>query len=256
MNLIFKRQEQKYRVPAEKVENLRKLMAFDFVPAEFAEGTNCSLYYDTEDHDVITQSMEKPAYKEKLRLRSYGIPEDDSTVFIELKKKYKGVTYKRRECLPYREAVRFLDQGIYPGKDTQIMREIDWVLQRRNLKPSFLIVYDRLSFCGAKNPNLRATLDCNIRYRTEDLRLDSGTSGHLIDLGGDRILEIKAGGGLPFRLVRGLKQLSLYPCSFSKFAAAYEQECGRQGSRKDPLSTWEEYLCFAECYKKQLAAAI
>lgn len=256
MNLIFKRAEQKYRVPEETAYELGKLLALDFVPAEYYRGTNCSLYYDTADHEMITHSMEKPAYKEKLRLRSYGTPDEDSTVFIELKKKYKGITYKRRECLPYGEAVQFLNQGIYPKKDTQIMREIDWVLQTRGLKPSFLIVYDRLSFCGAKDPSLRATLDSNIRYRTEDLRLDAGTSGHLLELGGDQILEIKADGALPLRLVRGLKKLRLFPCSFSKFAEAYEQDGRRKDALAKPQSTWDEYLVFADCYSSKLAAAV
>ena len=270
MNLIFKREEQKYRVPPEAQRGLAEVLEKDFVPAEYSQGTNCSLYYDTPDHEVITESMEKPVYKEKLRLRSYGVPEEDSLVFIELKKKYKGITYKRRESLSYREALRFLNEGIYPGKDTQIMREIDWVLQQRDLRPSFLIVYDRCSYCGVKDPALRATVDRNIRYRTEDLRLDAGSSGHLVDLGGDQILEIKAEGGLPLRLTRGLRKLSLYPCSFSKFAAAYEQDLRRRGelvvpdantvkelssTADDAPSVWAEYLAFADHYRMQHAAA-
>ena len=271
MNLIFKREEQKYRVPAEAQAGLWEMLAEDFVPAEFSRGTNCSLYYDTAHHDLIIGSMEKPAYKEKLRLRSYGIPGEDSIVFIELKKKYKGITYKRRESLPYADAVRFLDRGIYPARDTQIMREIDHFLETRDVKPSILIAYDRCSYCGAKDPALRATVDRNIRYRTDELRLDAGDSGHLVDLKGDMILELKAESALPLKLVRTLRRLSLYPCSFSKFATAYTQEMMQQNqnllqqkhlamppeevaaAQRGITPVWNEYLAFAARYKEKRA---
>lgn len=277
-SFIFKRAEQKYRVPASAQAGLEALLAEQMAPAEYPHGTNCSLYYDTDGHDVIIQSMEKPEYKEKLRLRSYGVPGEDTIVFIELKKKYRGTTYKRRESLPYREAVRFLDEGIYPSKDTQIMREIAYFLQQNPVKPSLYIAYDRDSYCGVRNPDLRATVDHNIRFRTEDLSLAAGTSGHLLDLSGDALLEVKAEGSLPLPLIRGLHKLKLFPESFSKFATAYAQsmvESGRlavpapaaakadvlvlgnsgiptaERIEGEPLSVWGDYLAFADRYKEK-----
>ena len=47
-----------------------------------------NIYYDTDNSDVIRHSISKPYYKEKLRLRSYYIPNNSNDkVFLELKRK-------------------------------------------------------------------------------------------------------------------------------------------------------------------------
>ena len=68
-----------------------------------ARAPSAILYYR-----LIRASLEKPAYKEKLRLRSYGVTEPGGEVFLELKKKYKGIVYKRRITLPEDAAGEFI----------------------------------------------------------------------------------------------------------------------------------------------------
>ena len=92
----FKRYEKKYLLSREKYESLRQLLDPHIVPDEYFESTVCSIYYDSDDYHLIRYSIERPVYKEKLRLRSYNVPADGDSVFVELKKKYKGVVYKRR----------------------------------------------------------------------------------------------------------------------------------------------------------------
>ena len=109
--------------------------------------TICNIYFDTPSHMLIRNSIDKPVYKEKLRLRSYGVPDQDSNVFIEIKKKFKGIVYKRRINMSYREAIDFLCHGVPPKKDTQITREISWFLNfYKDIAPAMIITYYRVAF--------------------------------------------------------------------------------------------------------------
>ena len=88
-NTVFKRYEKKYMLTKEQYESFKEDID-DFMKIdEYGLSTICNIYYDTVDYKLISRSIEKPIYKEKIRLRSYGIPTPDSTVFLELKKKYK-----------------------------------------------------------------------------------------------------------------------------------------------------------------------
>lgn len=219
---IFERTEKKYLLSGAQRAALMKHATGQLCADPFSRSTIGSLYFDTETHRLIRDSMEKPLYKEKLRLRCYGLPAADSTVFLELKKKFDGVVYKRREQMTLQQAQQFLKTGEAP-KDTQIMREIAFMLHRyENLKPMMLIAYDREAFRGVQDANLRLTLDGGLRYRTNDLLLEHGSYGQPI-LGPDQfILEIKALGAMPLWLAQGLDQLSVFPASFSKYGSAYE----------------------------------
>ena len=257
---IFRRKEQKYRVPAEELPALMKILQQYFRPDIYYEGTNCSLYYDTPDHRLITDSMEKPAFRQKLRMRSYGTSEREQPVFIELKKKYSGITYKRRESLSLAEAEALLKGDWRPEGRTRTLDEIIWFLDQYDLEPSMFIAYDRLSYRGIDAPELRATIDRNIRYRTADLFLGAGSSGHLLDLGGDAIMELKTNRALPMGHVRSLKRLGVFPGSFSKDEACYTQEQRARKTNRDRTadagrklsdmsgSIWKEYQRFAADY--------
>ena len=82
----FKRLEKKFILTEEQYLAVKNAFDLVFVPDEYGETTICNLYYDTEDYLLIRRSISKPIYKEKLRLRTYGIPTNDSVSFIELKK--------------------------------------------------------------------------------------------------------------------------------------------------------------------------
>ena len=156
---VFERTETKYiltlsqrRALLEKIEQYVK-------PDEYGESTVCSLYFDTDNHRLIRQSMEKPTYKEKLRLRSYGTPKRDGNVFLELKKKYNGVVYKRRLTLSYNAAMAYIRRSVLP-EDSQIMREIDWAMKYyEGIAPKMFIAYDRTAFYSKQDHELRVTFD-------------------------------------------------------------------------------------------------
>ena len=165
---VFKRYEKKYMMDRTQYEAIREALDERMEPDQFGRSTICNIYYDTDQFDLIRASLEKPAYKEKLRLRSYGVPDGDSTVFLELKKKYQGIVYKRRTQMTLREAQEYLEEGRRPREDSQILREIDYFLQYYTLYPKVMIAYDRVALYGKEDPALRVTFDEKIRWRDWD----------------------------------------------------------------------------------------
>lgn len=182
-----------------------------------------NIYYDTDNYRLIRHSIEKPAYKEKLRIRSYGQASPDSTVFVELKKKYKRVVYKRRVSLPETEAVEWVNKVHHCHMDTQISEEIDYFIDYyETLHPVVFLSYEREAFYCADQPDFRVTFDENILCRQEDLSLEAGVYGTRI-LPEDMVLmEIKCSGGIPLWMVRALSEEHIYKTSFSKYGMAYE----------------------------------
>ena len=218
---IFERTEIKYIITLKQRAALLKLIDAYIKPDEYGESTVCSLYFDTDDFLLIRNSLDKPTYKEKLRLRSYGTPKQDGSVFLELKKKFRGVVYKRRQTLGYTEAKSYIEDGEMPN-DSQIMREIDYTMLRyRSLRPRMFIGYDRTAFYSKTDHELRITFDKNVRFRTENLDLAKGSYGETI-LPPDRcIMEIKSLNSMPLWLTDALNRLEIFPGSFSKYGTAY-----------------------------------
>lgn len=218
----FARVEKKYFLtPAQKVMLLSRLDKYMEDDA-FPRSTIYSLYYDTPTFELIRLSSSKPVYKEKIRLRSYGLPGEESEVFLEVKKKCRGVVYKRRICLPLREARSYLRQGSAPDGSGQIFREIDWFVHRQSLHPTALIACDRQALVGCENPSLRITFDENIRCRED--ALDLTEDAPMTPLCPGRILmEIKIPGAAPLWLCHLLSELRLYPVTFSKYGSCYQQ---------------------------------
>ena len=191
---------------------------------EYGVTSICSIYFDTPDYRLIRNSLEKPVYKEKLRLRSYGTPAEGDKVFVELKKKYQGIVYKRRERMELSEAEHYLYDYRPAKKKTQITREIDWFLRfYDNLVPSMYVSYSRIAMLGDKCPGLRITFDKNILWRKEELYLECGSFGKPLLEDGQRLMEIKVPEAMPIWLVRHLDELEIYPVSFSKYGNAYLQ---------------------------------
>ena len=218
---VFERVEVKYLLPKEKYEaflqEIKPYLALD----EYGLTTIMNIYYDTADNDLVSRSLMRPKYKEKLRLRTYGLPTADSPSFVEIKKKVTGVVYKRREMLPLAEAVAFLDEGAKPSKDSQIVKELTYFRDFYHPVPKMVLCYDREAFYGLQDPEFRMTIDRNVRYRTTDLDLTHGDAGELVDPEGNYLLEIKAGDAMPLFMVHILTKLKIYPISFSKYGTAY-----------------------------------
>ena len=219
---VFKRIEKKYMLNDIQYQALQQEMQDKMTKDAYGLHTISNIYYDTDNFELIRASIEKPVYKEKLRLRSYGPPKDDSTVFLELKKKFKGVVYKRRIDLSYREAQRYLQAGERPAKDGQILREIDWFLETYDLMPKVLLAYDRTAYFGNEDPNLRITFDENIRFRDTVIDLSKGSFGTPLLSPHQTLMEIKIPGTMPLWLAHTLTRLHIFPTSYSKYGACYK----------------------------------
>ena len=175
---VFRRIEKKYIVDEPTYEKLIKKLDGHFVKDRYYKSTICNIYYDTPSHQLVRNSIEKPVYKEKLRVRSYGVPNDEDMVFVELKKKYKGVVYKRRIEMTLAQTRDFFAGKEVPHDNPQIENELKYFLKfYEGIAPAMYLSYDRLAYCGAEDPSLRLTFDTHILYREEQKELDKGIWG-------------------------------------------------------------------------------
>jgi len=223
---VFLRYEKKYLISEEKYKALREMISGKMTADDYGESLISNIYFDTPDYQLIRKSIEKPIYKEKLRLRSYGIPKDNENVFVELKKKYDGIVYKRRVAMPYVEAKKFLYENIEIKKENQIIKEIDWFKKfYRELKPTMYISYNRIALFGNENKAVRVTFDRNINWRTTNLDLQKGTIGNPLLGKEERLMEIKVPGAIPLWLTDCFDKLGIYDTSFSKYGNAFKEMC-------------------------------
>ena len=190
---------------------------------KYGRTTIRNVYFDTENYHLIRKSIEKPSYKEKIRIRSYNLASSDSLVFVELKKKYKGVVYKRRISLPEHEAMAWICGRIECPKTTQITREIDYFCEfYSGLRPSVFLSYEREAYFDKGGSDFRVTFDDNILYRQQDMSLTKAPAGASILDEGKVLMEIKCSGGIPIWMVNVLSKERIYKTSFSKYGTAYK----------------------------------
>lgn len=218
---FFQRYEFKYLLTKEQQARLLANAGKRLIPDEYSHSSIRNLYLDTPDFRLIRRSMEKPIYKEKLRLRSYGKADGDYPVFMELKKKYRSIVYKRRLTLPHAQALRCLTgEDFWPN--TQIGGEIDYAMHfYPNLEPRVFLSYERDSWKEAEG-GLRITFDESIRFRTDALTLDSDSWGTPLLEDDQVLMELKVSEAIPLWMVHLLTDSGLYKTSFSKYGAAYK----------------------------------
>ena len=222
---VFRRIEKKYIVDEPTYEKLIKKLDGHFVKDRYYKSTICNIYYDTPSHQLVRNSIEKPVYKEKLRVRSYGVPNDEDMVFVELKKKYKGVVYKRRIEMTLAQTRDFFAGKEVPHDNPQIENELKYFLKfYEGIAPAMYLSYDRLAYCGTEDPSLRLTFDTHILYREEQKELDKGIWGKELLPAGMRVMEIKIPNAMPLWLSAILDELEIYPESISKYGTAYLNE--------------------------------
>lgn len=229
---VFKRVEYKYLIDENQYNDLLDEIRLHLKSDKHGMTTIQSLYFDTDNYLLIRRSIEKPKYKEKIRLRSYGLADDDKKVFLELKKKANGVVYKRRISTKERDAFSFILSGKLPDS-SQITKEIDYFIKMySSLEPSMLVLYDRTAFVDP-NSNLRITFDRNVRYRTERLNLHSDLDGELILKNGEILMEVKSDYAIPLWFVKKLSQNRVYKRSFSKYGEAYCKELIKKKNKEE-----------------------
>ena len=226
----FKRVEIKFILNDRQTEAVKRAFSGKMQADEYGKTRICNVYYDTPNFRLIRKSIEQPVYKEKLRVRSYGTPKAGDNVFIELKKKYDGVVYKRREMLPLERAEKLAGgEGkiACDEKDeklTQVEREIKYFSKfYGSLRPAVYLAYLREAFFGVADPNLRITFDTDILWRDENADLTKGVYGTPVLPRGKTLMEIKTDKALPLWLARVLSEEKIYKTSFSKYGEAYKQ---------------------------------
>ncbi|MGI6109303.1 MAG: polyphosphate polymerase domain-containing protein [Eubacteriaceae bacterium] len=218
----FRRYEKKYLLSREQFAELSRILPEYFEPDIFHKSLIRNIYLDTDNNRLVRASNEKPDYKEKLRIRMYEDPDREARAFLELKKKYDGVVYKRREAVPLSE---LRDQDIFDKKDTQIMKEIRYLFQfYGKLKAAMFLSYKRIALRGKEDPELRITFDGDIRYRTDNLTFEAGIGGRPLLEQGQVLMEIKTPEAIPLWFSKILSELGIYPVSFSKYGKAFLTE--------------------------------
>lgn len=232
--MTFQRYELKYLLDFRQLRAVMEAMSPYVVPDEYSHSSIRNLYLDTPDFRLIRRSLERPVYKEKLRVRSYGRAADRDKVFVELKKKYRSVVFKRRITMSQDQALSCVS-GAELWPDSQIGAELAYAADfYKNLRPAVFLSYERDSFRGVKDPDFRVTFDTAIRYRREELTLDSDTWGIPILSPGQVLMELKVAGGLPLWMARTLSEQGVFKTSFSKYGTAYQDILltGQRGERK------------------------
>ena len=220
---VFKRYELKYMLTQEQKARVLEAMAPHMTLDRYGRASIRNIYYDTDTYLLIRRSIEKPIYKEKLRIRSYRGVNSDDFVYVELKKKYKHVVYKRRMAMSCPEAMAWLSGTAESPQKTQIADEIDYFLRfYGTLQPKLFLSYEREAYYANDGSDFRVTFDDTILCRQEDLDLASDAYGTPI-LPSDKVLmEIKCSGGIPLWMVAVLSKEGLYKTSFSKYGTAYK----------------------------------
>lgn len=229
---VFNRYEKKFII-TDEIYNIIKPQLEEYMEVDDHSRngdfyTICNLYYDTADNELIRKSIEKPTYKEKLRLRSYGVAEPKDKVFLEIKKKFKGCVNKRRTVIKLEDAYRYIETKQKPKTDSfineQILNEIDFMIHRYpSLQPSLFLSYDRSALIGIEDKNFRITFDRNILTRRYDLGLHYGIYGDPLLSKDQWIMEVKINRAAPLWFAELLSKYKIYPASFSKYGTEYRR---------------------------------
>lgn len=224
----FNRFESKYLLTDEQKERFISAVGESLVKDKYDKYTICNIYLDTDDFWFIEHSLDKPLYKEKLRIRSYGTANDNSTVFFEIKKKFRKIVYKRRITIPFKEAENYIENGIKPESlsgytENQIFNEIDYLMKKYKPTPKLFLAYDRVAYSDNRFSGFRVTFDKDIRGRWDNITLKCDEKNELLDTGIENynVMELKCEGAMPLEYVHLLRDLGIRQVSFSKYGRIY-----------------------------------
>ena len=221
---IFRRVEKKYILTKEQYKELKRILNDYMLEDEHGKSNICNIYFDSKFYELISHSITKPFFKEKIRLRSYNKPKDDTEVFLEIKRKCEGVVSKRRIQMQFADFENYMEnKNSLESSNPQIKTELDYYFNKYNLRPTMYISYDREAFYQKENRDFRITFDSNILAREYDLKLNTESYGENILEQGKYVMEIKTLGSIPLWLVKIINELQIAPCGFSKYGEAYTQ---------------------------------
>ncbi len=219
----FNRHEIKYILTIEQYNLLLQKMPADMILDSYGRHKISNIYFDTEDYRIIRHSLERPSYKEKLRVRTYGEITKETIAFIELKKKINGVVYKRRVFSQQDKVFAYLCDGVNTIENSQILNEIDYFKSCYNdFKPKVYLSYEREAFFSINDENFRLTFDFNIKTRNKDISLYSSDIDKEVLSSEYVLLEAKTFMGFPSWFIDFLSSNCIYKSSFSKYGKAYQ----------------------------------
>ncbi|WP_306479687.1 polyphosphate polymerase domain-containing protein [Mediterraneibacter sp.] len=222
--MTFKRYELKYLLTRQQKEQILQEMSSYMKLDDYGRTTIRNIYFDTDNFRLIRHSLEKPVYKEKLRIRSYRPVCTRDPVYVEIKKKYKSVVYKRRLQLPEEEVMESFENGTPLPIRSQIGKEIQYFRDYyEGLHPSVFLSYEREAYYALDGSDFRVTFDENILYRRQEFSLGSSIYGIPLLSEDQTLMEIKTSGGIPLWMSRVLTENHLYKTSFSKYGSAYQR---------------------------------
>lgn len=233
----FARKEIKFLLNMQQYHSLMEVISQYMNPDKYCVGGKeygiYNIYYDTPDDYLIRESLSKPYYKEKIRLRSYYSPAaPDDRVFLEIKKKIGGIVTKRRVAMTLAESEAYFRDRTKPESNKyiteQVFRELDVFLDNYPISPKQYISYQREAFFGKDDSDFRLTFDRKITERRYDLGLDYESYGNFIIEADQRLMEVKVSNAIPDWLVAKLSELSIFKTSFSKYGRAYQNFVKRQ----------------------------
>lgn len=221
MEKSFKRHEIKYLITRNQYINLMDYLSDKVEKDVFYKSTICNVYYDTDNFELIRKSIEKPINKEKLRIRSYDKPTLDSSVYVELKKKYDHIVYKRREKIAYKY---ILNNSFLECVETQIDKEIKYFNDFYDgLTPKMFLSYERGAYYFKTDKQIRITFDTNIKYETENVSLLPSISDIKLLPNNLVLMELKVPFSIPYDLAKYLSSEKIFKTPFSKYGTAYKQ---------------------------------
>lgn len=251
---VFNRCEKKYLLNQQQYETMLEKIS-DYMVMDAYNKNNqfykiSNIYYDTINNDIIRTCIDKPIYKEKLRIRSYGVPSIEDNVFVEIKKKYNGIVYKRRTQMQLNDAYHYLSGNVSASYiiqnnskiNNQLLGEIDYYKNFYKIVPKVYLSYDRLAYFEKNDGDFRITFDTNITTRREHIRLEYGSFGEMLLPENMYLMEIKINRAVPLWFARIISDLNIYPVSFSKYGTEYKKYMiEHQGSFSK--SRKEEKIC-------------
>lgn len=220
---FFRRVEKKYIITNEQYEYIKNRFKDMMIQDVHGKSKICNIYFDTDNYELISHSIQKPIYKDKIRLRSYNIPKEEDLVYLEVKRKYEGVVSKRRLQIKLKDVYKYFEKDYLQTEDMQIKSELDYYFKHFKLKPTMFLSYDREAFYSKEDERFRITFDSNIIARNYDLNLEEGNYGVSLLEKEKYIMEIKTLGAIPLYFVEILSDCNIYPCGFSKYGEAYTQ---------------------------------
>ncbi|MBQ7644588.1 MAG: polyphosphate polymerase domain-containing protein [Spirochaetales bacterium] len=231
--LLFQRYEKKYLLTEAQYRQVIEAIREKMVPDAHARYSIKNIYFDTEDYDLIRTSVDGADYKEKLRLRAYGTWDRNKNdrVFLEIKKKYDGIVYKRRIGMSFLDAMFYVFSGERPEGLTDLeTSEFDFFLKRHHIVNRTFLTYDREAYAAADGGELRITFDTNIRYQTSGFSFDEKQASEQVPVMGV-LMEIKNPMSMPLWVAQMLSKYQIRPYSFSKYGAVYRNNILKEEKR-------------------------